>query len=155
MSVLGSFGFAFLISSFVVFPVQERECKVIISLDVRSLPFLPSLPFSFLPLPTLCTFYISLTLSYCISPLPPLFLSPSPFLSTFINPPSHLTSSLSPSPECPLSEVPLYVPYHLLMHLPPVFIPISISFFVHLYKSSNPPPYPLSPSPDRLNTSSL
>ena len=28
VSVLGCFGFAFLISSFVVFPVQERECKV-------------------------------------------------------------------------------------------------------------------------------
>ena len=28
-SVLGSFGFAFLISSFVIFPVQEKESKVI------------------------------------------------------------------------------------------------------------------------------
>ena len=27
-SILGSFGFTFLISSFVVFPVRERECKV-------------------------------------------------------------------------------------------------------------------------------
>ena len=30
VSILGTFGFAFLISSFVVFPVQERECKVLV-----------------------------------------------------------------------------------------------------------------------------
>ena len=35
VSVLGCFGFAFLISSFVVFPVQERECKVKISANIQ------------------------------------------------------------------------------------------------------------------------